>query len=1011
MRLRPALLLTLGILLAPARAGAQVRPDLDWRTLRTPHFRVHFAGELEQLARRTAAHAEWAYERLALELEPPRGVVDIVVADNMDLANGYATAYPTNRIVVFARPPIEEMSLRNHADWNQVLVTHELAHIFHLDRTRGWWRLAQRIFGRAASTFPNTYLPSWLLEGLAVHYETKLTGAGRLAGTEFPALARAAALEDELPKLHELSLASPTFPGGSVAYLYGAFVMDRSGSARELVEKQSGRLWPWATEAAAREAFGTSFGDYLAAWSDSVRRAGAGRFGTDAASKRTLTDHRFFARHPRFVDDDEIIYVASDQRSTPGLYRLSFEPAGGDAGRRDEDRDANHVDRDRLARRNSLDVNAPARDDNIIAGELEYTDPYSLRSALYLDDGSRLFSRRRITAGARISAPDVHVASGRIVAIETLPGRTDVVMLDPSKDYYAETVAPGSLDRAWAEPRWSHDGTRIAASRWEQGGRMSIVVLDTAGRELRVFAPRAVDESRGGSSVAASAPANGRLAVVSSPVWVPGDTTILFVSDHEGRAMIYLGDVRTGGYARVWETATALHMPDVSPSGDRIAAVELHGDGYRVVTRAMPTRLPPLVVPAADSAPFIVRAIGLAPEVVRDTGAAATDYRGLSMLYPSWWLPSVEQTDAGTWRYGAITGARDVVGRHAWDGTFEYEPTNAEISGDFIYSWAGLGNPVITAAGAQYWQHGEVVNTSDERLGLIAQSSQTASLTASFMRPRTRLTTFAIVGGSVDRHSFRTYPAPLLEGLANDAYRSTLVSPSAVAQVGFSTMQRPGLAVSVEDGVAMSATHRARFDTGIRFEDVQETVVTMSAAKSLPLPGFARHVLAVRGAYGVMGHASTVGFGVGGVSGNSLEFLPGVVLGGQRRTFFVRGFDGTAQAGVRAAAGSVEYRAPLAIFGRGIPSLPFFFQKTSLTAFADAASAWCSFPVADSFACQAGGRTEPEWLASAGAELTLDAALEYDQLYRFRFGVARVLEGEQYAPRATTFYISLGSTF
>lgn len=988
MRPRLAALLLLAALALPKPAGAQVRPDLDWRTLRTSHFRIHFAGELEELARRTAAHAEWAYERLAMELEPPRGIVDIVVADNVDVSNGFATVYPTNRIVVYARPPVEEMSLRNHVDWNRVLVTHELAHIFHMDRTKGWWRLAQRVFGRAAFTFPNTYLPSWLLEGLAVHYETKLTGSGRLAGTEFPALARAAALEGELPALHELSLASPEFPGGSVAYLYGSFLFGRDDDLREYVEAQSGRLWPWATEANARDAFGMSFGEYLAAWSDSVRRAGAGAFGGDvpaAVDQRTLTRHRFFAQFPRFVANDEIIYVANDLRSTAGLYRLSL----GDTD----------VDRARIARRNSLDVNAPAQGGNVIAGELEFIDPYTLRSSLYLDDGSLLFGRRRITQGARVSSPDVHVASGRVAAIETLPGRTDVVILDPRNDYFPVPVAMGSLDLTWAEPRWSHDGTRIAAARWEQGGRTSIVVLDTAGTELRVFSPRA----------AANDP--DQLVIVSSPVWVPGDTTLLFVSDHEGRAMIYLGDVRTGGYARVWETATALNTPDISPDGRRMAAVELHGDGYRVVTRDMPALTGPLVVPAADSLPYVARAIDLAPEVVRDTGAAASDYDGLSFLYPSWWLPSVEQGDAGNWRFGLISGASDVVGRHAWSGTLTVEPTNQEITGDFVYSWAGLGNPVISVSGAQSWLHGEVVNADDERLGILARVTRSASVTALFERPRVRLSTYAILGGSVDRHSYRTYPGPLIEGLANDAYRKVFYSPTAVAEVGFSTMQRPGLAVSVEDGIAMSVTQRARFDVGLAYEDVQESIVTMSAAKSLPLPGFARHVLAVRGAYGVTGHANPGAFGVGGVSGDPLEFLPGLVVDGGRRTFFARGFDGGAQVGVRAAAGSVEYRAPLAIFGRGIPALPFFFQKTSLTAFADAASAWCSFPVADSFTCPAGGRTEPEWIASAGAELTLDAALEYDQLYRFRFGVARVLEGEQYAPRVTTFYVSLGSTF
>ena len=38
-------------------------------------------------------------------------------------------------------------------------------------------------------------------------------------------------------------------------------------------------------------------------------------------------------------------------------------------------------------------------------------------------------------------------------------------------------------------------------------------------------------------------------------------------------------------------------------------------------------------------------------------------------------------------------------------------------------------------------------------------------------------------------------------------------------------------------------------------------------------------------------------------------------------------------------------------------------------------------------ACR-GAAPSPDWLRSAGAELDLDVALQYDVLYRFRFGVA-----------------------
>src|SRR5689334_17731698 len=129
--------------------AAQVSPNKDWRTLRTRHFYVHFTPGLEGFARRAAASAETAYGQLASELVPPRGDIDLVISDDADYSNGSATPYPTNRITIYANPPIQESALRFTDDWAAMVITHELTHVFHLDRARGIWSLSQHVFGRA----------------------------------------------------------------------------------------------------------------------------------------------------------------------------------------------------------------------------------------------------------------------------------------------------------------------------------------------------------------------------------------------------------------------------------------------------------------------------------------------------------------------------------------------------------------------------------------------------------------------------------------------------------------------------------------------------------------------------------------------------------------------------------------------------------------------------------------------------------------------------------------------
>jgi hypothetical protein len=293
---------------------------------------------------------------------------------------------------------------------------------------------------------------------------------------------------------------------------------------------------------------------------------------------------------------------------------------------------------------------------------------------------------------------------------------------------------------------------------------------------------------------------------------------------------------------------------------------------------------------------------------------------------------------------------------------------------------------------------------------LIGQREQSMGLSAYMERRRVRLTTYAAAGYEVSQFIYRTYPDWLLDTLDNEGYRSRITTEIADAEVGFSTMQRPGLAVSAEDGVAGSFTFRRRFGTGLQFEDVDEMVAVLSAAKSLPLPGYAKHVVAARVAYATTGHQTTAAFSVGGVSGTSIQLVPGVTFGDSRRNFFVRGFEGSAQLGVRAAAASVEYRAPLFLGGRGVSWLPLFMQKTTFTAFGDAGAGWCSFPVPNSFICGTGSG-ERTVMGSVGGELAIDAALQYDRAYRFRLGYAKPVAGEEFAARSQTFYFTLGATF
>ena len=176
---------------APGPAAAQVPPDEAWRTLETAHFRITFPEHLAELAEKAGNVAEQAHESLSAGFRAgPTGTIEIVLTDHVDVSNGFARYSPSNRIVLYARPPADHLALAYFDDWLEQLVVHELAHVFHLDYGGGFGGFFRAVLGRQPApgsilTFPGRNVPGWVIEGLATWYESALT-AGRPGARDVP---------------------------------------------------------------------------------------------------------------------------------------------------------------------------------------------------------------------------------------------------------------------------------------------------------------------------------------------------------------------------------------------------------------------------------------------------------------------------------------------------------------------------------------------------------------------------------------------------------------------------------------------------------------------------------------------------------------------------------------------------------------------------------------------------------------------------------------------------------
>jgi WD40 repeat protein len=874
MRVLPILLLAM----LAGRGEAQVDPSGPWRTLHTPHFRIHFRPAYRAVALIEAREAERSYALLATELHRPRGVVDITLADDIDAANGFTTTFPSNRITIFATPPAGDHGLLFFDSWLRLVTTHELAHVFHLDRSRGLWGGLQRVFGRAPGLFPNEYQPSWVIEGLATYYESKFTNAGRVRGS-----------------FHTQVLAADRAAGAS-----------RSPWNATLFTRWADGLVPYA--------YGSRFFHYLAGTAgDSVvpRFAAAtsaqlipfrvGRQVARVAPGRTLAGEWPRGTAPEAPGPGVAVPPAPTARVLDSVLRTEPVPRVSPDGRRvayvrDDGKGASELRVLDAATERLLEthpVNGSADydwlGDTLLITQLDFTSRWRLRSDLYRWLPGEAW--RRATRGARLVAPAG--GGGRLVAIALGPasGRPTVPAPAVPEGAVWMDVAPSS-DGRWLAGTRLADG-RSALVRWPvDSPDAATVLIETGG-------------------------------TIADLVWTPGGE-LWFVGDPAGFPQVYRWR-ESGGAEPLTNEPLGARAPAPLPDGTllyaaltargwelRRAAALAGGSGAPVVFRR------PLPF---DSAPAVAQ---------RETG-----YTLWPSLRPSFWLP-LFQNAGPTGRFGgALTAGTDAVGRFAYAADVLVSPRPFRAAGDFALVSAALGNPTLDASASGSWA--DLAPPPGAPSVTLSELDYVAALGASFVARRWRSVASVRLAAELEHTHFATIPDTSLAAVCPGCGAQDLVGGSVT--LALSRLVVGPLSVSPENGVAWSATYRRREEQGApRWSNELRSRFALYA-RVPGLGGFAHHVLALRLlAGGSSGPLGTL-FRVGGVSpqGVNVLFAPSLSA---TRAFPLRGYGAGELRGQRAAVGSVEYRAPLGLVGRALGHLPVGVDKVWLNLFAEAGDAW-----------------------------------------------------------------------
>lgn len=183
--------------------------------LHYPLYAQDWSAQVEDILREAAPDMVKKFDWL------PKEAVHFVLKPDALVANGAASAFPRNKVTLNLQPPVGEAHLVSNPNFMRALVIHELAHVLHMDQTRGFPKTVRSIFGAIGKW--NGVVPRWFSEGIGVWAETHYTQGGRLRSRE---------LEHELKN----ALSRPGFcqsldclddpgvyPYGSLPYWMGAF--------------------------------------------------------------------------------------------------------------------------------------------------------------------------------------------------------------------------------------------------------------------------------------------------------------------------------------------------------------------------------------------------------------------------------------------------------------------------------------------------------------------------------------------------------------------------------------------------------------------------------------------------------------------------------------------------------------------------------------------------------------------------------------------------------------------
>jgi hypothetical protein len=697
---RVLLLVLLALPRTSAAQSSSVRPALDWMTVRTRYFDVHYPAPMAEWVRDLSTRLDAVHDAVsALVGYAPRARITVIVEDPLNDSNGFANSpLGDPLIVLWPTPPDPSGMLGVYRDWSELLAVHEYAHVAHLSRPsrsareRWFWRFIPIRLGPVALRTPR-----WAVEGYATYVEGRLTGSGRPHSAARAAYLREWALEGKLPTYEQLSQGGD-FAAGAMAYLAGSaflewLVAQRGDSSLVAVWRRLTARQPRSFSQAFAGVYGAPPDELYGRFTvDLTRRALAVRDTLAAAGLDTgvlVQRRRWATGEPAIAADGRRIAIELQSRLLPGPVVVWRTEERVDSAR---ERRA----RERLTALDPEDVPAvpgeprpkvPIATLQPRAGRAFHSPRFfadTVRLLVAHDDplGDGAYRRdlyewnsvsgalRRITYGAGIHDADPLPDGRAAVAVQCENGRCDLVRVDLTAGAIT-TMIRSTPATPFYRPRVSPDG------------RSAVVAVQRAGRWRLAVVPVDVTAMDGDAELTFVDPDDG--ANRYDAAFLPDGRRIVCVSDAGGVQNLEVIALDGASTSRLTRVTSAVFAPVATDSAIYFLALHARGLDLRRLSLnggaplgavALAPALVPAVPNPQTSTDTFPRAATPAP---RPYGAGPHQHRV---------LPGGSYSMEGGFASLSLVGL-DPVGRFAYGATGIFGERSAWRGGSITASWRG----------------------------------------------------------------------------------------------------------------------------------------------------------------------------------------------------------------------------------------------------------------------------------------------------------------------------------